>query len=1010
MKNLLCISFGIISLISITSCIDDFVPEPDTTPPSIILNGDNTLRINVFDQYIEPGVYSTHDAEGSVDVVIKGDVDTSIVGNYELTYIATDLAGNQTQKIRSVQVVDEQKPIITLNGLANTTHSYAEVYVDPSAIVVDNYNTDLTFSVAGEVDETKLGTYLITYQSQDSSGNHAIDVFRTVTVLDDVDPIITLYGEQNITLERGDQYIELGATVSDNFDKNIDINIEGSVNPTALGSYLINYNAIDSFDNSALTLIRNIEVVDNTEPRLTLIGVAEVYIELLSPYTDLGITVENEIEGDYNITVTGEVTSTVVGEYFISYSVIDGSNNQTIITRTVTVQDTTKPVISNSMQSVTQLEYGSVYDHDNITVTDNYDESVGLIITGEVDTDTLGSYLLTYDAIDSSGNSALSYMTQLTIVDTTAPELVVSGPDIIEIYTSDTFVEPTASAIDGYDGLLDVSIFSNVNFTKAGSYNINYLTVDSSGNSSEVNKTVNVIQDNNPEITLNGGSEIIHLRGGQYIELGVITSDDRAGLLDVQISSDLNPNQVGEYDITYSVTDSANQTSNISRKVHVLDRPFITTWNVDGLGGSRAYQIEIPITDVYSDRYNYAVDWGDGNLEFNLTQSSIHSYSEQGNYQIKIYGEFARFKPAILDREKLLSVDQWGDITWYAMSSSFYDAVNMNVLATDAPDLSDVISLNQMFYNADSFNADLSHWDVSTILFMQNMFEETELFNQDLSSWNVSKVRDMSGMFSGAKAFNGEMFNWDVSNVTDMSYMFYQNNNFNQDISNWDVLNVTNMNRMFAQATIFDKNIGLWNVSQVKNMEGMLSGTVEFNQDIGNWDVSNVENMLGMFAGSGSFDQDISRWDVSNVIDMQQMFVSAVFNKSINEWDVGSVKSMYAMFAQAKNFNKPLNNWDVSSVEAMTYMFVQTPIDQDLSNWQFKANVNLVSMFVGAELSTVNYDNLLISMSNQILNNDIEFHGGNSQFTPNSDAQIARDILTQTFNWVIVDGGPVQIV
>ena len=58
-----------------------------------------------------------------------------------------------------------------------------------------------------------------------------------------------------------------------------------------------------------------------------------------------------------------------------------------------------------------------------------------------------------------------------------------------------------------------------------------------------------------------------------------------------------------------------------------------------------------------------------------------------------------------------------------------------------------------MFYNAQSFNQDLSKWDVSAVTNMNQMFMGASDFNQDLSKWDVSAVTDMDQMFASAKNF-----------------------------------------------------------------------------------------------------------------------------------------------------------------------------------------------------------------------------------------------------------------
>lgn len=83
--------------------------DVDHVGPVIKLNGDEKITINLGDSYKEPGVYSIVDnKDGKIDtknIVIKGEVDTSKVGVYTLTYSATDYLNNRTTVERTVEVV-----------------------------------------------------------------------------------------------------------------------------------------------------------------------------------------------------------------------------------------------------------------------------------------------------------------------------------------------------------------------------------------------------------------------------------------------------------------------------------------------------------------------------------------------------------------------------------------------------------------------------------------------------------------------------------------------------------------------------------------------------------------------------------------------------------------------------------------------------------------------------------------------------------------------------------------
>ena len=110
---------------------------------------------------------------------------------------------------------------------------------------------------------------------------------------------------------------------------------------------------------------------------------------------------------------------------------------------------------------------------------------------------------------------------------------------------------------------------------------------------------------------------------------------------------------------------------------------------------------------------------------------------------------------------------------------------------------------------------------MNNVTHMSSMFEAAESFNQDLSSWDVSRVNTMKRMFFSASTFNQDLSSWDVSNVYDMSYMFYEASSFNGDISSWDVINVIDIEGMFDNASAFNQDIGSWDLSSLTTMGDM---------------------------------------------------------------------------------------------------------------------------------------------------------------------------------------------
>ncbi|WP_422106263.1 BspA family leucine-rich repeat surface protein [Winogradskyella sp.] len=341
----------------------------------------------------------------------------------------------------------------------------------------------------------------------------------------------------------------------------------------------------------------------------------------------------------------------------------------------------------------------------------------------------------------------------------------------------------------------------------------------------------------------------------------------------------LKPQDSNQHGFSYMSQVFANLNASIynenatSLPVNNITIPFITKWETTTNNES------ITVPTFSGETYNYTVDWGDGTIDTGFTGNAIHTYAVAGTYTVSISGTFPRIYFTINNNSrKIIDITQWGDNPWTSMERAFLGCVNLNISATDAPDLSGVTDLSYMFYFTDAMNGAIGHWDVSTVTTMSHMFYYATAFNQDIGSWDVSAVTDMSYMFFRASVFNSDIGAWDVSAVTNMRNMFSGASVFNQDIGSWDVSAVTNLKLMFANTLDFNQDIGSWNVSAVTDMSAMFTYAYAFNQDIGSWDVSSVEDMGGMFSYTLAFDQNIGSWDTTSVLDMDYMFKEAALS------------------------------------------------------------------------------------------------------------------------------------
>lgn len=252
--------------------------------------------------------------------------------------------------------------------------------------------------------------------------------------------------------------------------------------------------------------------------------------------------------------------------------------------------------------------------------------------------------------------------------------------------------------------------------------------------------------------------------------------------------------------------------------------------------------------------------------------------------------------------DKLLEIEQWGNIAWTSMHAAFASCQRMTLTATDSPDLSNVTNASLMFYLTNSFlgASSMENWDTSNIQNFSFMFAQHHAgieytptvpgFNPlELSSWDTSSATDLSYMFTGRTYFNQNLDSWDVSSVTDMSWMFAICSAFNQPLNNWNTTSLQDMHNLFFNASSFNQSLSNWNTSSVTNMNRAFAYSTQFNQPLDLWNVSNVTKMSSIFFNATSFNQSLATWNLTSLVNAHGAFGNSAldcenYSKTISGW------------------------------------------------------------------------------------------------------------------------------
>ena len=473
-------------------------PTNDATPNF----GFNSSEVGTISYSGSCSSETTEATEGENTIAFNELVD----GTYSnCNIIVTDTSGNPSDLLTiSEFIIDTVVPIIALLGDNPASIEVGNAYIDAGATAEDNNDGNIIGNIitVNPVDGNVIGSYVVTYNVADSAGNPATEVTRTVNVVDTTVPVITLLESDSVTLEVGTTYNDAGATASDNYDGNITANIItiNPVNSNTIGVYIVTYNVIDSSGNAAIEITRTVNVVDTTSPVIILLGENPITIPVNTAYDDAGVTASDNYDGVItdNIVTVNPVDINTIGTYYVTYNISDATGNSADeVIRTVNIVDISTPIIILLGDNPVTIEIGITYNDAGATASDNVDGDItaDIITVNPVNTNILGSYIITYNVSDSSGNSAPEVTRAVNVVDTTIPVITLLGDETINIKVGDKYEDQGATAIDDIDGDLtsSITVINPVDINTAGIYTITYNVSDLSDNAAEeVTRTVNV--------------------------------------------------------------------------------------------------------------------------------------------------------------------------------------------------------------------------------------------------------------------------------------------------------------------------------------------------------------------------------------------------------------------------------------------------------------------------------------------------------------------------------------
>ncbi len=574
----------------------------DQTPPVITLNGGNPMFAELGGVFIDPGATAYDACAGTVAVAVSGAVNSSVLGTNLLIYTSDNGNGNTNTATRTVIVRDTTPPTILWSftnlvlAADNTCGAQLPDVTGTNFILAADRSGALAISQSPtNAAPLPLGTNVVVITVRDASGNAAYST-NTVVVRDQTPPVITLNGGNPMFAELGGVFIDPGATAYDACAGTVAVAVSGAVNSSVLGTNLLVYTSDDGNGNTN-TATRAVIVRDTTPPTILwsftnlVLAADNTCSAQLPDVTGTNFILAADRSGALAISQSPTNAAPLpLGTNVIVITVRDGSGNAAYSTNTVVVRDQTPPVITLNGGNPMFAELGGVFIDPGATAYDACAGTVGVAVSGAVNSSVLGTNLLVYTSDNGNGNTNTATRTVI-VRDTTPPTILWSFTNLV--LAADNTCGAQLPDVTGTNfifaadrsGALAISQSPTNNTPLPLGTNVVVITVqDGSGNAAYSTNTVVVRDQTPPVITLNGGNPMFAELGGVFIDPGATAYDACAGTVAVAVSGTVNSSVLGTNLLVYTSDDGNGNTSTATRTVIVRDTtPPTILWSFTNL-------------------------------------------------------------------------------------------------------------------------------------------------------------------------------------------------------------------------------------------------------------------------------------------------------------------------------------------------------------------------------------------------------------------------------------------
>ena len=310
----------------------------------------------------------------------------------------------------------------------------------------------------------------------------------------------------------------------------------------------------------------------------------------------------NDVVNDLAVNVIDKVVNSSGIEFYKIYADLPGTSNILygyVVASEINVSNN-QPVITASDKTIKEGDVFNPLDGVSASDTENGNLTNKITYESNVNPNKEGTYKVTYTVVDNSNFHASKTIT-VKVVSAELPIISASDREVKQFEEFDYMDGVSAKAYDGTDLTDKITYEKTVNTDVADTYEVTYKVKDSKGK--EVSKTIKVTVIPNEKPVINVLDKEIYLNSEFDPLEGVTAYDAEDGeIKDIEYKGEVKTDEVGDYKITYTVTDKNGQKTEktITVKVIVNQLPVINAYDktitvnteFDPLEGVTAYDVE----------------------------------------------------------------------------------------------------------------------------------------------------------------------------------------------------------------------------------------------------------------------------------------------------------------------------------------------------------------------------------------------------------------------------------